>query len=91
MLLLLQTPAVSLREVLAARRALLERVCKVYETSGSRDAEVVSYPIDPSRFFYMQEPNFLFCMIPKVASTSFSGFLINAHQKFSNGKQSSRK
>jgi len=30
-------------------------------------------------------------MIPKVASTSFSRFLINAHQKFVNGENNRRK
>ena len=34
----------------------------------------------------MRDPGFLVCMVPKVASTSLSRFLIGAHQKFRGGE-----
>jgi hypothetical protein len=32
------------------------------------------------RFYSTRDPKFALCMIPKVASTSLSTFLVNAHQ-----------
>ena len=37
--------------------------------------------ITSGRFYSTVDPKFSMCMIPKVASTSLSSFLVEAHQK----------
>lgn len=70
----------TLRETFSQRNARLERRCEVYLKDENYSKEMRS--VRPESFYYLKKPNLAVCMIPKVASTSMSRFILNAHQKF---------
>ena len=68
-------------------------VCSKYASGGSISSSsriesfpVSSSPVDRKRWFYMADPDFMLCMIPKVASTSLSSMIIRSHQTFREGE-----
>ena len=71
----------ALKTLFAERNAQLKKACKKYSRSQSHQEGVSPGAVDRARWFYMRKPNFMFCMIPKVASTSLSGFILSNHQK----------
>ena len=85
LVLLLQT-SLSLDAVLAGRAERVKQKCLQFRDENDDD-KVNLEPVHPERFFYMKDPGFAVCMVPKVASTSLSRFLIGAHQKFRGGER----
>ena len=72
-----------LRQTFQRRRKKLQKVCQKYANilRGENGGLGQRQEVDEPRFFATIEPSFAVCMIPKVASTSLSNFLITSHSK----------
>ncbi|XP_059085003.1 carbohydrate sulfotransferase 11-like isoform X2 [Tigriopus californicus] len=65
-----------LKREFRARNDHLHQQCKKYPHLIPFKA------LNQAKFFYLKQPDVMMCMIPKVASTSLSSFLIQSHQHF---------
>ncbi len=71
---------------LLSRRAALDSACaRLSHPARAERAAIAGEEPDPTRWFYMKQPDFMMCMIPKVASTTFSSFIIDAHRAVKGG------
>ena len=73
----------TLKATFEQRNSRLRRRCETYLKDADYSERM--RVIKPESFYYLKKPNMAICMIPKVASTSMSRFILNAHQKFKPG------
>ena len=74
----------ALKTLFAERNDHLRRVCKKYfkKKKKNEEEEEEDQEVPGAKWLlYMRNPDFMFCLIPKVASSALSGFILSNHQK----------